>query len=142
LKHLTWSLLYGRFSPDNQWVSFTARIGTNRSDILIAPVNGPKPVPQGAWIRIAEEGAEDWADWSPDGKTLYFTSARDGHTCLWGQRIAPVSHRPEGKAFAVQHIHGRAEYEQGGWSMGGGRIAIVLEEATGSIWMMSRSGAR
>ena len=26
LKHATWNLLYGRFSPDNRWVSFTARI--------------------------------------------------------------------------------------------------------------------
>jgi Tol biopolymer transport system component/DNA-binding winged helix-turn-helix (wHTH) protein len=142
LKHPAYNLLYGRFSPDNRWVSFTARIDPNLSEIVIAPIDGPKPVPESAWIKIAEEGAEDWANWSPDGKTLYFTSARDGHTCLWGQRIAADSYRPEGEAFAVQHLHGRAAYEQLGWSAAGGRIAMVLNEGTGSVWMMSRPGAR
>ncbi|HYW42856.1 MAG TPA: protein kinase [Bryobacteraceae bacterium] len=143
LKHATYNLLYGRFSPDNRWISFTARNQQNRGRITIAPVDGPKPVPESAWIAIAEEGLEDWANWSPDGKTLYFTSSRDGYACLWGQRLDAGSHRPAGDAFAVQHFHGRLTYApEGGWSPGGGRIAMVLTEATGNIWMMSRSAAR
>jgi Tol biopolymer transport system component len=141
-KHPAYNLLYGRFSPDNRWVSFTARFQPNRSWIMIAPIDGPRPVPESAWIKITEEAAEDWANWSPDGKTLYFTSARDGHTCLWGQRIDASSHRPIGAAFAVQHFHGRATYRQGGWSAAGGRIAIVLQDGTDNIWMMSRSATR
>jgi Tol biopolymer transport system component len=142
LKHPKYSLVDARFSPDNRWVSFTARIEPNRGWIMIAPVGGPKPVPENAWIRIAEESAEDRANWSPDGKTLYFTSARDGHHCLWGQKIDARSHRPEGEAFAVEHLHGRASFEPDGWSAAGGRIAMVLNEGTGGIWMMSRAGAR
>jgi eukaryotic-like serine/threonine-protein kinase len=146
LKHPKYSLVDARFSPDNRWVSFTARIEPNRGWIMIAPVSrmddGLKPVPESAWIKIAEEGAEDRANWSLDGKTLYFTSARDGHRCLWGQKIDSPSHRPEGEAFAVEHLHGRASFEPGGWSAAGGRIAMVLKEGTGSIWMMSRSEAR
>ena len=72
LKHPTYNLLYGRFSPDNRWVSFTVRIRANRAHIAIAPFDGPKPVPESAWITIAEAWIEDWANWSPDGKTLYF----------------------------------------------------------------------
>ncbi len=142
LKHPAYNLLYARFSPDNRWVSFTARIRPNRVRIAVAPVDGPKPVPESAWISIAEEGAEDWANWSPDGKTLYFTSGRDGHTCLWAQRLEAVSHQPAGNPFAVQHFHGRVSYQQGGWSAAGGRIAMVLREDTGNIWMLSRSGPR
>jgi len=142
LKHPTYNLLYGRFSPDNRWVSFTARIQPNRGRIAVAPVDGPKPVPESAWIPIAEVGAEDWADWSPDGKILYFASPRDGNNCLWGQRIDARSRRPVGDPFAVQHFHGRVSYRPlGGWSAPGGRIAMVLVEETGNIWMMSRSAA-
>jgi eukaryotic-like serine/threonine-protein kinase len=142
LKHAGWSLLYGRFSPDNRWVSFTARTEPNRGRIAVVPADGPKPVPESAWITIAEEGPEDFAQWSPDGKTLYFTSARDGHYCLWGQRIDAVSHQPVGEAFAAQHLHGRLSYQQGGWSATDDRIGVSLTEQTGNIWTMTRSGAR
>ena len=64
------AVLYGRFSPDDRWVSFTARIQPNRARLAIAPVDGPKPVPESPWITIAEVGTEDWANWLPDGKTL------------------------------------------------------------------------
>jgi len=142
LKHARYSLVDARFSPDDRWVSFTARFEPNRAWITIAPVGGPKPVPESAWIKLAEVGAEDRANWSPDGNTLYFSWARDGYHCLWGQRIDARSHRPEGEAFAVAHLHGRASFDPEGWSAAGGRIAMVLNEGTGTIWMMSRRGAR
>jgi Tol biopolymer transport system component/predicted Ser/Thr protein kinase len=143
LKHPTYSISHGRFSPDNRWVSFTARIETNRGRIVIAPVDGPKPVPESAWVTIAEAGSDDYAIWSPDGKTLYFTSPRDGYSCLWGQRIEATSRRPVGNPFAVQHLHGRLSYRHTtGWSAAGGRIALALAEASGNIWTMSRPGAR
>jgi Tol biopolymer transport system component len=142
LKHPTYSLLYGRFSPDNRWISFTARISTVRGRIAIAPIDGPKPVPESAWITIAEAAGDDYANWSPDGKTLYYASPRDGHTCLWGQRIEARSHRPVGEAFSVQHFHGRVSFRNSGWSAAGGRIGLALVEDTGNVWMMSRRGAR
>lgn len=141
LKHPGYNLLYGRLSPDNRWISFTARTQPNRGIIMIAPLDGQTPVPESRWIRIADEGPEDWANWSPDGKTLYFTSARDGHTCMWAQRIDHKSHTPVGDALAVVHLHGRASYKQGGWSAKTGRIAIVLAESTENVWMMSRVGS-
>jgi hypothetical protein len=61
LRHPNYSLVDARFSPDNRWVSFTARTGLNRAWIVIAPVGGPKPVAESEWIKIAEEGAADRA---------------------------------------------------------------------------------
>jgi eukaryotic-like serine/threonine-protein kinase len=135
-------LLYAHFSPDNRLVSFTERVNSDHASIVVAPLNGRELIPETAWIRITEEGLEDWANWSPDGKTLYFTSARDGHTCLWAQRLDSETHKPRGDAFAVQHLHGRLSYQEGGWSAAGGRIAMVLREDTGNIWTMSLPRAR
>jgi len=142
LKHPTYNMLYARFSPDNRWVAFTSRVSANRGRITIAPIDGPRPVPESAWITIAEEGIDEWPGWSADGRTVYFTSRRDGHSCLWGQPIDPVSHRPVGDAFAALHIHGRATYRRGGWSASGGRIAMTLTEEKGDIWLMSRTGPK
>jgi Tol biopolymer transport system component len=146
LKHANYSLLYARFSPDNRWVSFTARTQPDRAFLAIAPLAGPRPIPESAWIKVAEVTPGDWADWSPDGKTLYFSSTRDGHSCWWGQRLDLVSHLPVGEPFAALHLHGRVYYQPGsmwgGWSVGGGRIAMALAEDTGNIWIMSRSPGR
>jgi Tol biopolymer transport system component/DNA-binding winged helix-turn-helix (wHTH) protein len=151
LKHPKYNLLYGRLSSDNRWVSFTVRTEPGRAHVAIAPLDvlktdlsnsgGFTTIPESAWIHIADVGLEDWADWSPDGRTLYFTSMKDGHHCLWGQRIDASSHRARGEPFALLHLHGRAQYRDGGWSAAGGRMAMVLAEDAGNIWMMSRSGA-
>jgi len=139
LRHPTHNLLYTHYSPDNRWVSFTERTQPDRGRIAVAPIEGEKPVPERAWITIAEAGPEDWANWSPDGTTLYFTSPRDGNVCLWGQRIDTTTHLPQGEPFALQHFHGHMFYRQGGWSLVEGRIAIVLAEDAGNVWMLSRS---
>jgi eukaryotic-like serine/threonine-protein kinase len=132
-------VLWAKFSPDDRWISFTHRVQQNRGRIIVTPIDGPKPIPESAWILITEETAGDWAEWSPDGNTLYFPSRRDGHNCFWAQRLAPNTRRPVGEAFAVLHLHGRVTYPpDGSWSAAGGRIAMALLESTGNIWIMSR----
>jgi Tol biopolymer transport system component/DNA-binding winged helix-turn-helix (wHTH) protein len=143
LAHPKYSLVLAHFSPDNRWASFTVRVQPNRAWIMIAPIDGPLPVSEGSWIKVSEDNeAEDAGIWSPDGKTLYFTSSRDGHVCLWGQRIDPNSHQPVGEAFAVQHFHERPVQPLRILFPAAGRIAVSLVEDTSSIWMMSRQPAR
>lgn len=131
-------VLYGRFSPDNRWISFTVRLGSSRGRIVIAPFDGDT-VDQRSWMTVAEVDADDYARWSPDGRTLYFSSGRDGHSCLWGQRLDPISRQPIGAPFAVRHLHGQWIFEHGGWSAIGDRIVLPLVQTRSNIWLMSRS---
>jgi len=139
IKHPTYPVLYARFSPDERWVSFTVRRELGRGRIMLAPINRANPPAENDWIAIAEAGSDDYANWSSDGNTLYYTSNRDGFNCLWGQRIDARSRRPLGAPFAVQHFHGRFYFGHGGWSAAKDRIAISLMERKGDIWAMSRS---
>jgi Tol biopolymer transport system component len=146
LSNANYNLLYARYSPDNRWVSFTVRTQPGQGRIMIAPLDGPKPVPEAAWIRIADVTGGDWANWSADGSTLYFTSGRDGHNCFWGQRLDVESRMPVNEPFPVLHLHGRLYYEPGanwaGWSVRRGQIAMALGEDTGNIWMLSPDRSR
>ncbi len=139
LRHPSYQLLYGKFSPDNRWISFTARIDSSHGRIFIAPFAGLQPVAENTWIPIADADPDDYAVWSRDGLTMYFTSSRDGFTCLWGQRLDAEHHRPVGNVFEVAHFHGRLRFEHKGFSLSDGRVSIALAEKIGSIWMMSRS---
>jgi Tol biopolymer transport system component len=143
LAHPAYSLVLAHFSPDNRWVSFTARVQPNRAWIMIAPADGPLPVPESQWIKVSEENeALDAGIWSPDGKILYFTSSRDGHICLWARRIDPSTHQPVGESFAVQHFHERSMGSIRLFSAVAGRIGVALMDNTSSIWMMSHPPAQ
>jgi eukaryotic-like serine/threonine-protein kinase len=138
LRHDKYNLLYGRFSPDNRWISFTVRMSANLAKIAIAPLNGAQPIPENTWITIADVALDDYADWSPDGKTLYFSSPKDGNSCLWAQHIDPTTGRPVGKEFVVQHFHGRITFGHAGWMAAGGQIGFALVDITSNVWTMSR----
>jgi eukaryotic-like serine/threonine-protein kinase len=141
LKHPLYHLLYGKFSVDNRWISFTARMDSNHGRIFVAPFHGPEAIAVTTWIPVADVDTDDNAIWSPDGITLYFTSSKDGFACLWGQRLDPASHAPTGEPFAVRHFHGRLRFDHKGFTLANGRIAMPLVQKTGGIWMMSRSAA-
>jgi Tol biopolymer transport system component len=141
LRHPTDHLLYGKFSPDNRWISFTQRTDAGHGRLFVAPFSGLHTIEPQQWIPISEEGADDYSVWSFDGQALYFSSVRDGFTCLWEQRLDPGSHRPLGNAFPLHHFHARLRSDHKGWTVSASRIAIALQEVTGTIWMMTRPSA-
>lgn len=78
--------------------------------------------------------------WSPDGTLLYFVSDRDGHLCLWAQRLDGKSKRPLGTPFPVRHFHdsgfGMQSVGVGLLEIDAARDKVVfgVDELTSNIW--------
>jgi Tol biopolymer transport system component len=88
-------------SPKQDWVALICL-----SKLYVAPMHDEAAAPDDQWIQVTDgSDSVDLARWSPDGRTLYFVSNRDGHRCIWMQRLAAGSHRLEGQAIAVCHLH-------------------------------------
>jgi Tol biopolymer transport system component len=137
-----------KLSPDGKWVVFSPdrkleASGTHQ--LVIAPfrITGP-PISGEEWISITTPpGKNSNADWSPDGNRLYFLSNRDGHRCLWTQRLDPVNKTPAGEAREVQHFP-RADLTLAteyftyvlGPSVAADKIALGLIESRGNVWMV------
>ncbi len=148
LQHPDYSLLSPTPSPDSRWVAFHVRKSGLTRRIFVVPFRPEAQVPEREWIPIT---SGDFLDreprWSPDGNLLYFTSEREGPRCLWAQRLHPSTKRPEGDAFPVYHFHGARlgmrtpNTQLTGLSIGGGRMALSLEETSGNIWLATLGGS-
>ena len=122
------------FAPDNRWFSFlSVESGFYRA--FIAPVRATA-VPEDRWIGIINGEAEAW---SPNGNLVYATSRRDGHVCIWAQRLDPVTKKPVGSPFAVFHSHDArlslANQTETTLGIAGNRLVFSMGERTGNIWM-------
>jgi Tol biopolymer transport system component len=103
-------------------------------------------VPAGSdrWIQFTSgEYKDDQEQFSPDGNTIYFTSDRDGYTCMWALRLDPKTKRPLGAPFPVQHFHGSQRIYSGISESGDmvvnvtrDKIVTNLDEFHSDIWMM------
>jgi hypothetical protein len=119
------------FSPDGHWFSF---LDVTSWHGYIAPVS-EVPIAESAWIDVMRG---ELMGWSPDSNLLYGDSGRDGHDCIWAQRVDPVTKRPAGVPFAVFHFHNvlmafRGEAPTLGVARN--RMVFSMGERTGNIWM-------
>ena len=134
------------YSWDDKWMSFLIQTGADQEHygIYITPVENFIPGGPSRWIPVTGgEYHDDKQQFSPDGNTLYFTSNRDGFTCLWAQRLDPKSKRPAGAPFAIQHFHGSQRIYSGisesnhmEVNVAKDKIVTNLDEFHTDIWMM------
>jgi Tol biopolymer transport system component/DNA-binding winged helix-turn-helix (wHTH) protein len=127
-----------RFSPDQNWIAFVAVsiADAPTSRVFVSPAGG------GRWVPMTNGDAfDDKPRWSPDGRTIYFISGREGALNLWGRRFDPTAGRPSGEAFRVTSFSGRdrmlpsaiARIEFG---VTGDKLFLPLTELIANLWML------
>jgi serine/threonine protein kinase len=113
-------LLDARLSPDDRWLTFVVAAPDHGIETYIAPV-GDASTPPETWLRLPTDRsyvgiywntgrdcrtARSFSPvWAADGDLLYYFSDRDGHTCIWAQRLDPKTKKPQGAPYALCHFH-------------------------------------
>jgi dipeptidyl aminopeptidase/acylaminoacyl peptidase len=143
LAHPQWNLLQGRFSPDGRWIAFHTTTSHTLRQIYVAPSDPERVVPFDRWIPIVTDSGT-FPSWSADGSALYHSSIRDGHSCVWIQRLEPATKRPIGTPEAVQHFHQpRLRHGQPASiptvEITAGYLYVPIAEVTGNIWMLDET---
>lgn len=106
-----------RISPDGQWVAYTVSVpnlkeSSKNTDIWLVSAKGGTPV------RLTSSAkADGQPEWSRDGRTIAFISAREEKPQLW--RISPFGGEAEKLSDSKSGVMGFA------WSPDGNRIAYV-----------------
>jgi Tol biopolymer transport system component/DNA-binding winged helix-turn-helix (wHTH) protein len=131
-------LFQPQYSPDTQWIAFEAiRDGPNgrESSIFVMPSGG------GSWIRVTDGGQwDDKPRWSPDGRTIYYVSGRDGIN-VWGRRFDAAKRRPVGDPFRVTDFSGSQLLQYDfianiGLSIARRKLAVTVLQSSGSVWVL------
>jgi Tol biopolymer transport system component len=148
-QHNLWNPYY---SWNDKWVGFLMEIGADQQHyrIYVTPVENFVPAGPDRWIQLTSgEYHDDKQQFSPDGNTMYFTSNRDGFTCMWALRLDPKTKRPQGAAFAIQHFHGSQRIYAGisesnhmEVNVARDKIVTNLDEFRSDIWMMQLESGR
>ena len=136
-----YDLFQSHFSPDGRWIVFEAiRFSPVESTLYVMPAAG------GPWTLISKgKPWDDKPNWSPDGKTIYFVSARSGFFNVWGIRFDSTKGRSVGEAFRV------TAFENPGLmipdliplvqlSLNQDKLVLTMEERSGSIWVLDNVG--
>ena len=109
-----------RLSPDGQWIAYVL-VTPDKMDngykrnIWLVPTGGGEPV------QLTRSGKDSQPRWSPDGKLLAFTSARDKKPQIY---LLPVA-APGGEPRALTSMSNGATTPV--WSPDGTRIAFLAQ---------------
>lgn len=106
LEKKDYSLGEATWSPENQYLLFTASRNGTAKQVFAVRFPGIARMPVGDWIPITS-GTEfsGRPRWSGDGRTIFYLSTRDGFSCVWGQHFDPQSGRTTSPPFAIMHYH-------------------------------------
>jgi Tol biopolymer transport system component len=145
LAHDRHAIYRAHLSPDGRWIVFHAAEVGGPTREFVAPFSGTTAIGEREWIAITDgQAVVDAPRFSPDGNLIYFISEQDGFRCVWAQRLDAQSKKPEGRPFAVQHLHGRYRLMTGtdsyAWrmdlSVARNMLVFNVGELRGNIWSL------
>ena len=132
-------------SRDRRWLTFRALVSTNEHTVYVSPVHEDRPSVEPEWISMSGGAPHFRPFWSAEGNLLYFYAAKDGFTCLYAQRLDPVTKQRRGEHFAVRHFHGDLRPVAAvhvGYGFAEDRLYIPLSSDKGNIWLAEPETAR
>ena len=134
------NLWQSRYSPDGRWILFEAeenKSNLHQSTIYVTPATGGGP-----WTRITESNHWDNKPrWSPDGRSIYYLSGRNGFFNVWGIHFDPVKGKPEGDPFQVTNFDSPKRMVADvmpavGLSLTEDKLIVTVAQRSGSIWIL------
>jgi serine/threonine protein kinase len=143
------SLDDGSWSPENQYLLFTATAKDGRKQVFAVSFPTLTQRVTGEWSPITPKSEFSYRPrWSGDGKSIFYLSTRDGFSCVWGQDFDKRLGKATSKPFAVMHYHNprfspaRVAERSFNLSVAEDTIYLNVGEANASIWtaVMKRSG--
>ncbi len=147
LKKAAYTVFQPKFAPDGKALAFiecdTKNPGTECRTFVAKLAADGYPEAE-SWMEV--DHPTPWDDkprWAPDSRSIYFVSDRDGHFCLWMQRLN-ANKQPIGKPAAIYHFHdSRLAMINVGTSsleidVARDKIVTGLGELTGNIWRLRR----
>jgi eukaryotic-like serine/threonine-protein kinase len=141
------SLSEATWSPDNQYLLFTASPDGTSKQVFAVSFSRSSRIVKGNWIPITEpSGFSDRPRWSGDGKTVFYLSKRDGFPCVWGQRFDPESEQLIAAPFPVTHYHNRRFSPEAvvdrsfNLSVAGDSVYLNVAEINTSVWVGRLTG--
>jgi Tol biopolymer transport system component len=131
-------------SPDGRLLALTIRENGVKSRIFVAPTAAAGD--EKNWVPATPAGY--WADkpaWSNDGRTLFYSSMRDGFPCIWRRNLSGPAPQLQAESELVVHLHSVSQSTYGlsrtafSLSAGGGYLYLNLSAVEGNLWALERS---
>jgi Tol biopolymer transport system component len=142
LTHPTYGIYQVVFSPDGEWLTFVVAAAPERTRLAVAPFRHNTAPPEKDWIYLTDGSTINTRPrWSPDSRTIYFISDRDGSRCIYAQKL-DTSRHPAGAVVSIFHPH-RARLNilnvgltgSLGLGIAEDKIVFNMSDVTGNIWL-------
>ncbi len=125
-------------SPDGKWIVYEGfkESAPVESNIYVTPTAG------GPLTRILE--GNNWNDkprWSPDGKTIYYISDRNGVFNVWGIHFDSTHGKPVGTPFMLTSFKNTGpevadNISEVEFSLVRDKFVLTMEDHSGGIWVL------